>query len=411
MKEIWNSFINWLDKNVVLEETLTALLIIVGAVGIYFISKKIIIKTVRGLVKKTKTEYDDIIFNELALRKLAFIPSLLIINQFSYLVKDAEKIIDNFTEAAAALLVVLVINNLLTSANLVYERITTTNKKPIKGYIQVIKIIVYILGTIFIIGLLTGQDLIQLLAGVGAFTAVLLLVFKDTILSFIASIQITSYDLLKIGDWIEVPSMGIDGDVMDIALHTIKIRNFDKTITTIPTYKLVETSFKNWRGMQEAGGRRIKRSIHIDLTSIGFCDNKLLEKFSNYQLIQPYLEKKLSEIDNYNTSNNININEEVNGRRLTNIGTFRAYVKEYLKSRQDIHKELTFLIRQLQPGDKGLPLEIYVFTTKTGWIEYEEIQADIFDHLLASLPHFGLRVYQNPGSYDLRSFANGGQNG
>jgi len=219
-------------------------------------------------------------------------------------------------------------------------------------------------------------------------------------MSFVASIQIASYDLIKVGDWIEIPSMGVDGDVMDIALHTIKVRNFDKTITTVPTNKLVEQSFKNWRGMQETGGRRIKRSIYIDVSSIKFVNNILLEKFSKFHLISAYLKSKTKEIEEFNKSRKIDISEIVNGRRITNIGTFREYVKAYLRNRDDIDKNLTFLVRQLSPGPEGLPIEIYVFTNTTAWVKYEEIQSDIFDHLMAVVPEFELKVFQNPTGND-----------
>ena len=237
---------------------------------------------------------------------------------------------------------------------------------------------------------------IYLLGGIGALTAVLLLIFKDTILSFVASIQIHSNDLFKIGDWLEAPQFGADGDVIDIALHTVKIQNWDKTISIIPSHKLIESSFKNWRGMSESGGRRIKRSIYIDQTSIRFCDEQMIEKFKSFKLLAPYLEAKLAEIDASNADKNINMQALVNGRRLTNIGTFRAYIQAYLKNHPMIHQNLTFLIRQLAPSEKGIAIEIYVFTNITDWIAYEAIQADIFDHLLAVLTEFELQVFQNP---------------
>jgi miniconductance mechanosensitive channel len=264
-------------------------------------------------------------------------------------------------------------------------------------------IIVYVIGGIIMIGTLTGQSMLELMAGVGAMTAVLLLIFKDTILSFVASIQITSYDLVKVGDWIEVPALGVDGDVMDLSLHTVKIRNFDKTISTLPTNKLVEVSFKNWRGMQETGGRRIKRSIHIDTSSIKFCDEAMLNRFKKFELLSDYIDEKLKEIEKDNANRDIDSSELINGRRLTNVGTFRAYLKLYLKNHNDIHKGLTFLIRQLSPGAEGLPIEIYVFTTTTAWIKYEDIQADIFDHIFAVIPEFELNAFQSPTGSDVQS--------
>ncbi|MFC2084480.1 mechanosensitive ion channel family protein [Bacteroidota bacterium] len=375
------------------------------AVITYFVAKYIIIKSVRSIVKRTKTKYDDILLNENVLKKLAYIVPFIVINEFSYLIPEASTFVSNLTSAITALLIILTIGAFLTAVNDLYDTITEHKKRPIKGYIQVVKIIVYIIGGIFIIGLLTGQDLIELLAGVGALTAVLILIFKDTILSFVASIQINSYDLVRIGDWIEIPSYGVDGDIMDISLHTIKVRNFDKTITTIPTNKLIEVSFKNWRGMEETGGRRIKRAINIDLSSIKFCDNKMLEKFENFQLISDYIRSKKEELSKNNKEKIKDDSHLINGRRLTNVGTFRAYLKAYLRSREDIHKGLTFLIRQLSPGAHGLPIEIYVFTNITDWIKYEDIQADIFDHIFAVIPEFDLRIYQEPSGSDVQTLS------
>ena len=222
-------------------------------------------------------------------------------------------------------------------------------------------------------------------------------------MAFVASIQIASYDLVKVGDWIEIPSMGVDGDVMDMALHTIKVRNFDKTITTVPTNKLIEQSFKNWRGMQEIGGRRIKRSIYIDISSIKFLTNDMIDRFNKFQLISEYLDSKKNEIEEYNTSLKIDNEDFVNGKRLTNIGTFREYVKAYLSSRKDIDKNLTFLVRQLSPSPEGLPIEIYVFANTTAWVKYEEIQSDIFDHIFAVLPALRLRAHEAPTGHDPRA--------
>lgn len=379
--------------------------IIILAFMSHFAVKSILYKSIQKLTQKTKTEFDDILLNKNLLRRVSYIAPLIVINQFSYLLPDLNKFLSNLSGALTAFIVVLIIASILTSINEIYENMSKDFKRPIKGYIQVIKIILYVIGAIIIVGILTGQSIFELLAGIGALTAVLMFVFKDTILSFIASVQITSYDLVKIGDWIEIPSLGVDGDIMDIALHTIKVRNFDKTITTVPTYKLIEVPFKNWRGMQETGGRRIKRSIHIDLASVKFCDEKMITKFKKFQLLQPYIDKKLNDIENFNKQNKIDSSEQVNGRRLTNIGTFRGYIKEYLNHRNDISKELTFLVRQLEPKEHGIPIEIYVFTTTTKWVEYEEIQSDIFDHIFAIIPFFELQVFQTPSGADVRSLA------
>ncbi|MDP7608808.1 MAG: mechanosensitive ion channel [Candidatus Marinimicrobia bacterium] len=301
------------------------------------------------------------------------------------------------------LIILICINVLLSAFGDVYDRSRFSKRMHIKGYLQVIKLILFIVGTLGIITILTGQSPVYLLSGIGALTAVLMLVFKDTILSFVATIQINSNDLFKIGDWVEAPQFGADGDVVDIALHTVKIQNWDKTITVIPTHKLIDSSFKNWRGMTDSGGRRIKRSIHIDISTIRFWDEELLRRFQQFDLLQDYFESKLKEVDNSNQTVGENLGQMVNERRFTNIGTFRAYIKVYLKNHSDIHDEMTFLIRQLPPGEKGLPMEIYVFTNDTDWIRYESIQSDIFDHLMAIVSEFDLKVFQNPSGNDFKS--------
>jgi miniconductance mechanosensitive channel len=229
-----------------------------------------------------------------------------------------------------------------------------------------------------------------------------MLVFKDTILSFVSSIQISSNDLFKIGDWVEAPQFGADGDVIDIALHTVKIQNWDKTISVIPTHKLIDSSFKNWRGMSESGGRRVKRSINIDMNSIKFCTDEMIGRYRKFDLIKQYIENKISDIDKHNTTKNIMDETLVNGRALTNIGTFREYISAYLSNHPKIHKDMTFLIRQLAPTENGVPIQIYIFINDTNWVSYESIQSDIFDHLLAISQEFDLRVFQNPTGNDFR---------
>ena len=253
---------------------------------------------------------------------------------------------------------------------------------------------------IVIISILIDESPFYLLSGIGALTAVLMLVFKDTILSFVSSIQISSNDLFKVGDWVEAPQFGADGDVKDIALHTVKIQNWDKTISIIPTHKLIDSSFKNWKGMSDSGGRRIKRSIYIDMNSIKFCDNQMLDTYKSITLLTDYIHDKISDISKYNTSKDID-KSYINGRALTNIGTYRAYIKAYLKDNVNIHKDMTFLVRQLSPTERGLPIEIYVFSNNTDWIEYEEIQSDIFDHLIAASSQFALKIFQYPTGNDL----------
>jgi miniconductance mechanosensitive channel len=292
-------------------------------------------------------------------------------------------------------------SSLINVINEIYNRSKYSKSVNIKSYFQILKLIVNLLSIIVVIAVLSGKSPLYLLSGVGALTAVLMLVFKDTILSFVSSIQINSNDLFKIGDWIEAPLFGADGDVIDIALHTVKIQNWDKTISIIPTYKLIDSSFKNWRGMSRSGGRRIKRSIYIDMNSIKFCSNEMINQYKKINVISDYMNSKVLELKEHNEYKNDELN--INGRSLTNIGTYRAYVKGYLKNNINIHKDMTFLVRQLSSTDKGLPIEIYVFTNTTDWIDYEEIQSDIFDHLISSLAQFDLKVFQNLAGNDINN--------
>ncbi|MFA7289157.1 MAG: mechanosensitive ion channel domain-containing protein [Melioribacteraceae bacterium] len=396
----------WLDQFGWFDDNLRFLSILIISVIFYFISKNIIIKITQKLIKKTKTELDDVLFQEKFLKRIALVLSLIIINSFANLIPELASLIHKIINSVIVYLFVALANGILTGIYEFYERTSKTNDRPIKGYLQIVKIIIWIFGAIVIIGILLDESPWALIGGLGALTAVLLLIFRDTILSFVASIQISNYDLVKVGDWIEVPKFGADGDVIDISLNIVKIQNFDKTITVIPTYKLVEDSFKNWRGMTLSGGRRIKRSVFIDQSSIKFADNELLTKFKNISIIKDYLIKISTEVEEYNKENNIDNSELVNGRRLTNVGTFRAYLINYLKQRNDIDKSMTFLVRQLAPGADGLPIEIYVFTNTTKWDDYESIQADIFDHILAVIPSFDLRIFQNPSGNDFRQIGN-----
>ena len=371
----------------------------------YFIIKHYLLKVVSKLIQRTKTEFDDILMKRAVLRRLSYIAPIIVVYIFAHLFPSAEDVIRKVSVALISWFVLLALGAILTAFSDIYLTLDISKGRPVKGYIQISKLIVYAIGAIIIISSLLGRSPMVLLSGFGAMTAVVLLIFRDTILSFVASIQITSNDLVRVGDWIEVPNFGADGDVIDIALHTVKIQNWDKTFTVIPTHKLIDVTFKNWRGMQQSGGRRIKRAVHIDIGSIKFCDDGMIEKFGKIHLISDYVMRKLEELDQYNREENIDTSVLVNGRRMTNIGTFRAYVKAYLRNHKQIHKDMTFLVRQLPPGQAGLPIEIYVFTNDTAWANYEAIQADIFDHILAVVPQFDLRAFQNPTGEDFGKLA------
>lgn len=372
----------------------------------YILTKHYVVRFLTDFTSKTKNTYDDLLLSPAILRRLAFIAPLIVINGFAFILPAMAPLIRKISVASLSLVVLLIIGPLITSIHDIYmAQNQEAQGRSIKGYVQVVKLTIYILGGIIIISSLLGKSPLVILSGFGAMTAVLLLIFRDTILSLLASLQISSNDLVRVGDWIEVPSVNADGDVIDIALHTVKIQNFDKTLTIIPTHKLIDVTFKNWRGMKQSGGRRIKRSINIDMTSIRFCDKAMLDRFKGIHLLTAYLEGKEKDIAAYNDAQGVNMGEIVNGRRLTNVGTFRAYISAYIRNHPSIHPSMTFLIRQLQPGETGLPIEIYVFTNDTAWANYEAIQADIFDHILAVVPEFGLRVFQYPTGFDLKQIS------
>ena len=365
----------------------------------YILIRYIVIKAIFHLFEKTSTKLDDILIEKGFFNRLSYIvPLIILYNLFNSLI-GSYLIINRLLISLIAVVVILSINSLLNVFNAIYNQSKYSNNINVKSYFQILRLIINLLSIIIIIAILSGQSPFYLLSGLGALTAVLMLIFKDTILSFVSSIQINSNDLFKIGDWVEAPQFGADGDVIDIALHTIKIQNWDKTISIIPTHKLIDSSFKNWRGMSDSGGRRIKRSINIDMNSIKFCNNELIEKFKSITLISEYINDKVSKLSKHNIS--VNQKSIINGRALTNIGTYRAYIKAYLKNNKDIHSNMTFLVRQLSPTENGLPIQIYVFSNNTNWIDYEEIQSDIFDHLLAALDQFDLEIYQRPSGNDL----------
>ena len=299
----------------------------------------------------------------------------------------------------------IVINSSLNAMNDIYQTYEISKTKPIKGYIQVVKIIIITLGVILVIANLIGKSPLLLLSGIGALSAVFMLVFKDSLLGLVAGIQLSTNDMVQVGDWIEMPKYGADGDIIDISLNTVKVQNFDKTITMIPSYALISDSFINWRGMQTSGGRRIKRSLFIDTNSISFCTEEMINNFKNIHYLSDYITHREREIAEYNTRNKINQSNPVNGRALTNIGVFRAYISNYIQNHPGINQEMTLMVRQLAPTEHGLPIEIYAFTNDIAWAVYETVQADIFDHLFAVAPEFGIQLFQNPSGNDLKIMA------
>lgn len=312
------------------------------------------------------------------------------------------EVVTNVCAAFIILTIALALSAVLDIVNSLYQRRKDAHLRPIKGFVQVVKIAIFAIATILMIASLIDRSPLILLSGLGAMAAVLLLIFQDTLLSLVASVQITSSDIIRVGDWVEMPQLNADGDVIDIALHTVKVQNWDKTITTIPTKRFITDSFKNWRGMQESGGRRIKRCLYLDQNSVRFLNQDDIARLHSFRLLDGYLKAKESELLTWNSQLDEAQRLPVNSRQLTNLGTFRAYVEHYLGESQDIRKDMTLLVRQLAPTADGLPLELYCFTNTTAWSRYEAIQSDIFDHMLAILPEFGLRVFQHPSGADMR---------
>ena len=379
---------------------------IIVAVVAHYIARTVIVGVIRRLVRHTRTQWDDFLVERRLFNRIAhLVPSAVIYFLAQFYPASWQEEVANFALGYMVFIGLLICTSFLNAVSDIYGTLELSRKNPIGGFIQGIKLLIWILGGILFVATLTGRDPWGLVAGIGAITAVLLLVFKDAILGLVASIQIFINKMVNVGDWIEMPKYGIDGDVIDISLTTIKVQNFDKTISTIPTYAFITDTFRNWRGMQESGGRRIKRSICIDMNSIKFCSEEMIQRFEKFQFLSDYVRQKRKELDEFNRKHNIDTSEIINGRRMTNIGTFRAYLKAYLSHHEKIDKAKTFLIRQLPPSEKGLPIEIYVFSNDTRWVNYEDIQAGIFDHILAVIPRFELRVFQNPSGNDFQSLA------
>lgn len=381
--------------------------VLLGASLVAFgIAKFFIVRAAHAFAKRTKSQFDDILMEDGVFSRAALLaPAPVLLWGVDFFPRLAD-ILTEGIYAYLAVAVVLVVVKVLDSLVHLYQTFDIANRRPIKGYVQLVKLFVYILGIISVISILLGKSPWGLLSGIGAMTAVLMLVFRDTILSLVAGIQISANELLHKGDWIEMPDMNADGDVIDVALNTVKVQNWDMTITAIPTYKFLDTSFKNWRGMSRSGGRRIKRSLKIDQSSIRFADDALIERLKKVQCLAPYIEERQVEIDAANAEKGVSADSALNGRRLTNVGLFRRYALEYLRQDPRIRKNMTLLVRQLNPeASKGLPIEIYCFTRDTSWGVHEDVQADIFDHLLAALPEFGLKAYQRNALVDGRGTA------
>ncbi|MEK5080435.1 mechanosensitive ion channel domain-containing protein [Solibacillus sp. FSL W7-1436] len=369
-----------------------------------FITKKIVIRFITHIVNNNKYQWDNILLEKKVFHKLSHIVPAIIIYYFAEAF-TYQALIEKGAITYIIIVVLSLLGSLLNAVHDIYQTFEISKVQPIKGYIQVVKIIVYVLGIILVIANLIGENPLIILSGLGALSAVLLLVFKDSLLGLVAGIQLTSNDMVRVGDWIEMPKYGADGDVIDLSLNTVKVQNFDKTITTIPSYALISDSFKNWRGMQVTGGRRIKRSLFVDTTSIAFCSEEKIKQLRNIHYLKDYIDTRQQEITEYNSKHRIDTSNQVNGRALTNIGLFRTYISNYLKNHPGIHKDMTTMVRQLAPSENGLPIEIYAFSNDINWAVYESIQADIFDHLFAVATEFDLRLFQNPTGNDFKAMS------
>ncbi len=394
------------ESLVVFIENATIILItVILALLADYLVKRIIITAIHRIAKKSKNDWDDIFVERKVFNRLAHLaPAIIVYYSLDYIfeAENLVKFLGNLTQSYMVIVVLLVIDAVINAFHEIYMRLPVSEGRSIKGYVQVVKIIIYAAAIILIISVFSGEAPKTLIASLGALAAVLILVFKDTILGFVASIQLSANQMVKVGDWISMPRYNADGTVLDISINTVKVQNWDKTIATIPTYALVSESFNNWRGMEESGGRRIKRSINIDMKSVGFLDKQQIEKLRKFYLLRDYIAEREKEIEEYNNTLKLEPTEVTNGRKMTNLGTFRRYLENYLHNHPKINQEMTFLVRHLQPDEKGLPIEIYVFSKDQEWAKYEAIQADIFDHILAIIPEFGLRVFQNPTGDDFQ---------
>ena len=401
---------DWLTANLGTNDTVSALILVLMTILLVFIvwwlSKKMLHYFIPKLTAKTETLWDDIIFNDQIINSYAtLIPAIILDQSLPILLKNSTlslSFILGATDVIVILVSVWILVSFFNSINEILSQKEQHKDKPIGSLTQLAKILTFSVGAILIISTLIGRSPIFLLTGLGAVAAILLLVFKDSILGFVASIQLSANNMIQVGDWVTVPNYGADGDVLEINLTTIKVQNFDLTITTIPTYAFISDSFTNWRGMSNSNGRRIKRAISVKIDTIRFCDDAMLEQFQKIELISDYLVQRKEEIKTYNAKRKVDASTLVNGRNMTNIGVFKAYIEEYLKANPNINKEMMIMVRQLPPSEKGLPLEIYAFSKDKSWKAYENIISDIFDHVLSVAPYFDLEIFENPAGSDFK---------
>lgn len=391
--------------------SISVLVILIGAALSYYVVRAVLVRMLTKLIDKSKSNLDDVLIKHRVFNRIAYIvPAWLIYNFVPLVVADyqiAALVIVKLTSIYLVLAIAMVVDALISSLVDIYRSVALSKRISIQSFAQVAKLVVYFVAAILVVSIVVGESPITLFAGLGAMTAVLMLVFRDPILGFVAGLQLSYNRMVSLGDWVDIPQHNASGDVMEIGLTTVKVRNFDNTITTVPTQHLVADSFKNWRGMQDSAGRRIKRSIVIDISSISFCNQERIARYSKIDYIQEYIERKTAELTKHNQEKVKNPELVANGRHITNIGTFRAYVLAYLQNHPNINQDLTVMVRQLAATDAGVPLEIYAFSAIKEWAKYESIQADIFDHLFAVAAEFDLRVFQKPSGTDFQKLALG----
>ena len=385
-----------------LDDLLWLAAFLVLSIGAFLLVRWVFVFTARKLAARTRTRFDDLLVEKGVVSAVALFAPAIVIRQAREFFPDVAGPVGQGLTLYAMFVGVLLLGRMLSATNAFYETFPVARRRPIRGPVQLIKLFLYLITAVAAAAFLLGKSPWAVVSGIGAMTALVILIFKDTILSFVAGIQMAAYDLLRLGDWVEMPSFGADGDVIDISLNTVQVQNFDKTVVSIPAHKFLDHSFRNWRGMQEAGGRRIKRAILIDQSSIRFVNEEMQASFERMERIAEYMRTRKREIDEHNAYEETDTTVAVNGRRMTNLGCFRAYVTAYLRENLKLRQDLTFMVRHLAPTPEGLPLEVYVFAADTVWVNYEAIQADIFEHLMAALPFFELRVYQRVAQPDGR---------
>ena len=398
--QIWSELID----HPIAGQALKVGLLLVICFFVDWLARQVFVRGARKLVRTSQNRWDDELVTASFFLRIAHLVPILVAYFGVHTLGVSDAVEAGLQRVAMALFLIVgasAFSAFLEAANGIYTQLPEIGHRPIKGYLSFVRIVVYLMTLLFALAVLMDRSPWIFLSGLGAMTAVLLLIFKDTLLSLVASLQITSNDMIHVGDWVEMPQYGADGDVIDVALHAVKVQNWDKTITTVPTHAFITGSFKNWRGMSESNSRRIKRSLSIDVTSIRFLDENEVERFERFGLLSDYIARKRGEISEYNAGEGRDSGINADIRRLTNVGTFRAYVLAYLQANPKIHKDRTLIVRQLGPTPNGLPIEIYCFTNDIAWANYEGIQSDIFDHLLAIAPEFGLRIFQSPAGSDL----------